>query len=81
MSLIVIARDHFDAPELGIELAAALHRLYPDAFHIEQMTGLLANREVYEALTRGDDPRRIADGWRDALEEFLKRREPYLLYH
>jgi uncharacterized protein YbbC (DUF1343 family) len=81
VSLIVIARDHFDAPELGIELAAALHKLYPDVYRLEQINGLLGNHEVYAALDRGDDPRRIADGWRNALEEFLKRREHYLLYH
>jgi len=80
VSLIVTARDHFDAPELGIELAAALHKLYPDAYHLAQITGLLGNRDVYAALAGGDDPRRIADGWRDVLEEFLKRREHYLLY-
>ncbi|MBV9608355.1 MAG: DUF1343 domain-containing protein, partial [Acidobacteria bacterium] len=81
VNLIVTARDHFDAPELGIELASALHKLFPDSFQLPRMANLLADREVLEALTRGDDPRRIADRWRDALEEFEKRREQYLLYH
>jgi hypothetical protein len=33
-----------------------------------------------QALLGGDDPRRIADGWRERLEEFARIRRKYLLY-
>ena len=44
------------------------------------MADILVNQAVLEALTRGDDPRRIAAGWQDALQTFQQIREKYLLY-
>jgi uncharacterized protein YbbC (DUF1343 family) len=69
-----------DAPEMGIELAAALRKLYPDQWKIDLMLTLLANREVYDAVVRGDDPRAIAQSWQDDLEKFKELRQKYLLY-
>jgi uncharacterized protein YbbC (DUF1343 family) len=80
VNIIPTERNAFDAPELGIELASALHKLYPEQFHLEKMMELLLNQAVYDAITRGDDPRRIAEGWRDALEKFQQVRQKYLLY-
>jgi len=69
-----------DSPELGIELASALHKLYPNDFKIEKMADLLANQAVFEAIGAGEDPRRIAEDWQDRLDEFVHLREKYLLY-
>jgi hypothetical protein len=33
-----------------------------------------------QALTNQDDPRKIAAAWRSDLEDFERRRQPYLLY-
>jgi hypothetical protein len=44
------------------------------------MSQLLADQSTLDAIVRGDDPRRIADGWRDALEKFEATRKKYLLY-
>ena len=73
-------RNGFDAPELGIELAAALHKLYAADFKIEHMQGLLVNQNAYDALMAGEDPRRIAQDWMEGLEKFGKIREKYLIY-
>ncbi|HZC23509.1 MAG TPA: hypothetical protein VE866_09230, partial [Candidatus Binatia bacterium] len=73
-------RNGFDAPELGIELAAALRKLYAADFKIEKMQALLQNQSVYEALTAGQDPRRIAQDWMDELQKFQKIRDKYLIY-
>ena len=40
--IIVIDRETVDAPELGIELAAALHKLSPLGFDMDRMNQLLA---------------------------------------
>jgi len=69
-----------DAPELGIELAAALHKLSPLGFDMERMNQLLVNKAVFSALQSGEDPHRIADDWRDALEQFMQVRTKYLIY-
>ncbi len=80
INLIVTERNGLDAPELGIELAAALHKLYPQQFHMERMIEILANQNVYDAIAQGQDPRRIADDWRDPLEKFKQLRQKYLIY-
>jgi uncharacterized protein YbbC (DUF1343 family)/CubicO group peptidase (beta-lactamase class C family) len=80
VNIVLTERNGFDAPELGIELAAALHKLYAADFKIEKMQALLVNQSVYDALVAGQDPRRIAQDWRDELEKFGKIREKYLIY-
>ena len=80
VNIIVTDRNAVDAPELGIELAAALHKLYAADFKIEKMQGLLVNQSAYDALMAGQDPRRIAQEWQEGLEKFAKIREKYLIY-
>src|SRR5579871_5387752 len=80
VNIVLTDRNSFDAPELGMELAAALHKLYPADFKIEKMQGLLVNQAAYEALIAGQDPRRIAQDWMESLEKFGKVREKYLIY-
>ena len=80
VNIILLDRNAFDAPELGIELASALHKLNPTQFHIEKMVDLLANQGVYDAIAQGTDPRRIAEDWREALEKFQTLRKKYLIY-
>jgi uncharacterized protein YbbC (DUF1343 family)/CubicO group peptidase (beta-lactamase class C family) len=80
VNIIVTDRTVLDAPEMGIELAVALRKLYPDNWKIERMLALLANRQVYEAVVNGEDPRSIAQGWQDELEKFKEMRQKYLLY-
>jgi len=80
VSITVLDRNTLDAPELGIELAAALLKLYPKDYKIERMSELLVNQSAFDALVAGQDPRRIAQSWRDALDKFMELRKPYLLY-
>jgi len=80
VNLIVLDRNTLDSPELGIELASALHKLYPNDFKMERMADLLVNQAVFEAIEAGEDPRRIAEDWQERLEGFVRLREKYLLY-
>ena len=80
VNLIVLDRNTLDSPELGIELAAALHKLHPNDFKLERMADLLVNQAVFDAIRAGEDPRRIAEDWQDRLEQFVRLREKYLLY-
>ncbi|HTD43771.1 MAG TPA: exo-beta-N-acetylmuramidase NamZ domain-containing protein [Bryobacteraceae bacterium] len=80
VNIILTDRNGFDAPELGIELAAALHKLYVADFKLEHMLSLLVNQTAYDALVAGQDPRRIAQEWQEGLEKFQKIREKYLIY-
>jgi uncharacterized protein YbbC (DUF1343 family) len=80
VNLVLLDRNALDSPELGIELAAALHKLYPQQFKIEKMDALLLNLRAFAALLAGQDPRRIAEDWRESVEAFQKLRQKYLLY-
>ena len=80
VNLIVLDRNTLDAPELGIELASALHKLYPADFKLDRMADLLRNQSVLQAIGAGEDPRRIAEDWRDRLDKFIELRQKYLLY-
>jgi uncharacterized protein YbbC (DUF1343 family)/CubicO group peptidase (beta-lactamase class C family) len=80
VNLMVLDRNTLDSPELGVELASALHKLYPNDFKLERMADLLVNQAVLEAIGAGEDPRRIAEDWQERLDGFVRLREKYLLY-
>jgi uncharacterized protein YbbC (DUF1343 family) len=80
VNFVVLDRNTLDAPELGVELASALRKLYPKDFKMERMAELLVNQAAYDGLAGGQDPRRVAEGWREALEKFGEVRAKYLLY-
>jgi len=80
VNIIVTYREALDAPELGLEIAAALEHLYPNDFKIAGIDGLMRNKATLDALEAGEDPRRIALDWRDALKNFEAVRAKYLLY-
>ncbi len=80
VNIMLVDRNALDAPEMGIELASALHALYPEQFHLQKMNDILVNQSTIEALSRGEDPRRIAGDWREPLEKFEQIRQRYLIY-
>ena len=80
VNILLTDRNGLDAPELGIELASALKKLYPADFKMERIAELLANQSVYDALVAGRDPRRIAQDWQEDLDKFELLRKKYLLY-
>jgi uncharacterized protein YbbC (DUF1343 family)/CubicO group peptidase (beta-lactamase class C family) len=80
VNVIVTDRTVLDAPEMGIELAAALKKLYPDNWKMEHLITALSNQQVFDEIAAGDDPRNIAQGWQDDLGKFKELREKYLLY-
>jgi SSS family transporter len=69
-----------DTPELGIEILAALHHLYPTQFNLQRAMPLVCNQATMDALTRGDDPRSISLTWKPALDQFRSATLSYLLY-
>ena len=78
--VLLTDRNVLDAPELGLEIASALHRLYPEKFQLEKMKTNLANQSVLDDLAAGHDPQRIAESWRSALDAFEQERQKVLLY-
>ncbi|MEA1671976.1 hypothetical protein [Nitrospirillum sp. BR 11163] len=78
--LTVTDRTALDSPLLGVELAAALHQLYPQRFTLDDTLGLVGSKATVEAIRSGVDPRAIATGWEADLTAFKALRAKYLLY-
>ncbi|MFZ3200671.1 MAG: DUF1343 domain-containing protein [Candidatus Acidiferrales bacterium] len=66
---------------MGLEIADALHRLYPEQFQLEKIIALLGSRTTVDQLERGVLPAQIVASWAPALAKFRKLRDKYLLYH
>jgi uncharacterized protein YbbC (DUF1343 family)/CubicO group peptidase (beta-lactamase class C family) len=80
VNIVLTERNMLDGPELGIELASALRKLYPADYNVERIMELLANQAAYDGLVAGKDPRRIAQDWQEELEKFEVVRKKYLIY-
>jgi uncharacterized protein YbbC (DUF1343 family)/CubicO group peptidase (beta-lactamase class C family) len=78
--IVLSDRAALNAPRLGLELAAALHRLYPGRFQIGDTLGLIGSRETLAAIEKGADPRALPAVWRADLDAFKALRTKYLLY-
>lgn len=73
-------RTALNTPRLGIELAAAIHRLYPERFLIERTLGLIGSRTTLDAIEDGVDPKVVSAQWQAGLQAFKTMRAKYLLY-
>jgi uncharacterized protein YbbC (DUF1343 family) len=80
IGIVITDRNLLDAPELGIEVAAALQSLYPGDYKVAGVDTLMLNKQSMDALVAGQDPRRIAEQWRENLERFEALRAKYLIY-
>ncbi|MDR3763983.1 MAG: DUF1343 domain-containing protein [Acidobacteriota bacterium] len=78
--VLVADRLALDAPEMGVEIAAALRKLYAKEFDTAKLDALMLHEASARALLSGADPRDVAARWKAALAEFMARRGKYLLY-
>ncbi|MGH9714302.1 MAG: exo-beta-N-acetylmuramidase NamZ family protein [Candidatus Acidiferrales bacterium] len=81
VSITITDRAVLSSTRMGLEIAGALHRLYPQQFHLEKIIELLGSRATLEHLEHGDEPAQIVAGWAGELEKFRTMRAMYLLYH
>jgi len=80
VQILLLDRQALDPTELGLELASALWKLFPENFRIDDTLPLIGARWVLHSVRAGEDPHRIEYEWQDALEQFRKLRAKYLLY-
>jgi uncharacterized protein YbbC (DUF1343 family)/CubicO group peptidase (beta-lactamase class C family) len=80
VNIIVTDRNSLDAPQVGIEIASALYTLYPQQFETKNLDRLMLNSATMDAISAGEDPRRIWLDWGDEIERFKQLRAKYLLY-
>jgi uncharacterized protein YbbC (DUF1343 family) len=77
----LVDRDALDSPELGVEMASALFKLFPNDFKLDSTLQLMGSHAVVDGIRAGRDPRRLAYEWeQNQLQPFRRLRAPYLLY-
>jgi len=81
VSIAITERAALDSMRMGLEIADALHRLYPKQFQLEKINELLGSRATMDQLDRRVEPALIVASWREQLDKFRAMREKYLLYH
>ncbi|MEP7273797.1 MAG: exo-beta-N-acetylmuramidase NamZ domain-containing protein, partial [Acidobacteriota bacterium] len=80
INIIITDRSAFEPISTGLEIAHQLLSLFPKEFLPERFIRLLANRQVFEALTRGSEGRALRQLWETDLADFRAVRRKYLLY-
>lgn len=79
--IMITNRGSLGSVWMGLEIADALHLMYPERFQLDKIIGLVGSQSTLDRLRRGDAPADIARGWSADLDKFRKMREKYLLYH
>ena len=80
VQVILVDRQALDSPALGVEIASALHNLYPKDFQLAKTLPLIGRYGLLQAIRNGRDPNLIVLDWHGPLEQFRKLRSKYLLY-
>jgi uncharacterized protein YbbC (DUF1343 family) len=80
VNIIVTDRNSFESVRTGIEIAAALRKLYPTEWQVDRYARLLVNATFLDMVKRGETPEAIERAWQKDREDFERRRAPHLLY-
>jgi len=77
---VLTDRDNCPVVDIGIELALAMQRIYPDKFKTDAMARLLGADETLAAIKAGKTLLEIKAAWTGELTAFEARRKAFLLY-
>jgi uncharacterized protein YbbC (DUF1343 family)/CubicO group peptidase (beta-lactamase class C family) len=80
INIVITDRARFQSVLTGIEVAVALHSLFPADWKIDSYSRLLVNSDTLDRLKRGDSAEDIGRSWTDSLENFRRARARVLLY-
>jgi uncharacterized protein YbbC (DUF1343 family) len=76
----IVDREALDSTRLGLEVAAAIQKLYPGKIDWAVDKKLIGSDDVVRRLQTGEDPRSIEQAIEAGVAGFLKLREKYLIY-
>jgi len=77
---VITDRETLRPVRVGLEVAAALHRLYGDRFQLDATVRLFGSRDTLERIRAGDPTWEIAAGWAEDETAWRRLTVPYLLY-
>ena len=80
INIVITDRAKFRPVRAGIEIAVALHRLYPKDWKVDSYLRLLVNADTLSRLKENETPEAIERSWAESLSEFQRARARVLLY-
>ena len=80
INLLITNRAQFQSVLTGIEIAVALHSLFPADWKVDTYSRLLVNADTLERLKRGDSAEEIVRSWDTSLANFRRVRAHVLMY-
>jgi len=80
VNVIVVDRRAFRPVEVGLSIACALRKLYPEEWQTQGFNRLLINQKVFDAVVAGSESEHLEVLYRKRLDEFISRRSQFLLY-
>jgi uncharacterized protein YbbC (DUF1343 family) len=78
--MVITNREALRPVRVGLEIVAALWKLYGDRFQMDGIERLFGSRRTLERVKAGDDPARIAADWQDDEARWRRLRAKYLIY-
>ncbi|MFB3854391.1 MAG: exo-beta-N-acetylmuramidase NamZ domain-containing protein [Vicinamibacterales bacterium] len=78
--MVVTDREALRPVRVGLEIAAALFRLYPNDYQLDRAQTLLGSQSTLARVKAGDDPAAIAASWAADESRWRLMRAKYLLY-
>lgn len=78
--LLVTNRQVLQPVRLGLEIAATLHRLYPEEYRLDVATSLLGSATALAHIKAGEEPAKAAKSWVVDEARWRELRKDYLLY-
>jgi uncharacterized protein YbbC (DUF1343 family) len=77
---LITNREVLDATRLGMELLAAIEKLYPGKVDLTVTRRIVGSDDIIQRLKAGEDPRNLQTLLQDDVEAFAAKRAKYLLY-
>ncbi len=80
VNIAIVDRAQFEPLQVGFALACALRKLNPQQWETKSLNRLLGNKQVEQAIIDGLPLSEVVELSRAGVDDFAKRREPFLLY-
>jgi len=80
VSLLITDRLALRPVRMGLEIATALYRLYPETYRLETDKPLFGSAQVLGSIKEGEDPARVSKRWQADEVGWRMLRARYLLY-
>lgn len=80
VDLFVTDREVLNSVDVGLAVAAALAKLYPDHWQTKSLTRLLMHQQTKQAIENGKPLQELKGMARQGVDSFKRRRAEFLMY-